>query len=104
MNSPATEPLKLGLRANWRQFWLLVIINAFVGAMLGLERTVVPLIASQEFRLASVTVTLSFIVSFGIVKALANLLAGRNSDRFGRKPLLGAGWLIGLPVPFIIML
>lgn len=96
--------LPLGLRANWQQFWLLVVINAFVGAMLGLERTVVPLIAAQEFKLASVSVSLAFIVSFGVVKAFANLFAGRNSDRFGRKPLLVAGWLVGLPVPFIIML
>ena len=96
-------PLQLGLRANWRQFTLLVIVNAFVGAMLGLERTIVPLIASEEFGLASVSVTLSFIVSFGIVKALANLFAGRNADRYGRKPLLVAGWLIGLPVPFLVM-
>lgn len=95
--------IPLGLRANWRQFWLLVLINAFVGAMLGLERTIVPLIAAQEFQLASVSITLSFIVSFGLVKAIANLFAGRNSDRFGRKPLLVAGWLVGLPVPFIIM-
>jgi MFS family permease len=80
-----------------------VLINAFVGAMLGLERAVVPLIASQEFGLVSVSVTLAFIVSFGVVKALANLFAGRSSDRIGRKPLLLAGWLIGLPVPFLIM-
>jgi MFS family permease len=103
MNTFETHPLPLGLRANWRQFSLLVLINAFVGAMLGLERTVVPLIASQEFKLASVSVTLAFIVSFGLVKALANLFAGRSSDRFGRKPLLVAGWLIGLPAPFLIM-
>jgi MFS family permease len=100
----ATQPVRLGLVANWRQFALLVVVNAFVGAMVGLERTVVPLIASDEFGLTSVSVTLSFIVSFGIVKALANLFAGRNSDRYGRKPLLVTGWLIGLPVPVIVML
>ncbi len=93
-----------GLRANWRQFWLLVLINAFVGAMLGLERAIVPLIAAQEFGVASVSVALSFIVSFGLVKAVANLLAGRAADRIGRKPLLVAGWLAGLPVPWIIIL
>ncbi len=93
----------LGLRANWRQFSLLLLINAFVGAMLGLERSVVPLIATREFRLDSISVILSFIVSFGIVKALANLYAGRQADRVGRKPLLVAGWVIGLPVPLIII-
>ncbi len=95
--------VRLGLAANWRQFTLLVIVNAFVGAMLGLERTIVPLIVSKDFGLTSVSVTLSFIISFGIVKALANLFAGRSADRFGRKPLLVAGWLIGLPVPFIVI-
>lgn len=99
-----TETIRLGLFANWRQFTLLVIVNAFVGAMLGLERTVVPMIAADEFGLTSISVTLTFIISFGIVKALANLFAGRNADRFGRKPLLVAGWLIGLPVPLIIIL
>ncbi len=101
MNS--RRPLRLGLAANWRQFTLLVTINAFVGAMLGLERTIVPLIAAKDFGLTSVSVTLSFIVSFGIVKALANLFAGRSADCFGRKPLLIAGWLIGLPVPLLVI-
>jgi MFS family permease len=95
---------QLGLSANWRQFSLLLLINAFVGAMLGMERTLIPLLADRVFGLASVSVTLSFIVSFGVVKALANLAAGRYSDRIGRKPLLVAGWLIGLPVPFLIIL
>lgn len=98
-----TASIRLGLLANWRQFTLLVIVNAFVGAMLGLERTLVPLIAADDFGLTSVSVTLTFIVSFGIVKALANLFAGRSADRVGRKPLLVAGWLIGLPVPLIVM-
>ncbi|HEX9842479.1 MAG TPA: MFS transporter, partial [bacterium] len=93
----------LGLRANWRQFALLMLVNAFVGGMVGLERTVVPLIAEQEFGLVSRTVILSFIVSFGLVKAVTNLAAGRFSDRIGRKPLLVAGWLIGLPVPLLII-
>jgi MFS family permease len=101
MNS---QSIQLGLLANWRQFTLLVIVNVFVGAMLGLERTIVPLIAADEFAFTSVSVTLTFIISFGIVKALANLFAGRNADRVGRKPLLVAGWLIGLPVPLIIIL
>ncbi len=98
------KTLQLGLAANWRQFTLLIIVNAFVGAMLGLERTLAPLIAADEFKLTSVSVTLTFIISFGIVKALANLFTGRNADRVGRKPLLVAGWLIGLPVPIIIIL
>ncbi len=93
----------LGLRANWAQFTLLIIVNAFVGAMVGLERTVVPLIAEADFGLVSKSLTLSFIVSFGIVKALANLFAGRLSDQLGRKRILVAGWLFGLPVPLLII-
>ncbi|OGO36515.1 MAG: MFS transporter [Chloroflexi bacterium RBG_16_57_11] len=95
--------ITLGLRANWRQFSLLVLINAFVGAMIGLERTIVPLIAEADFGLASRSIMLSFLVSFGIVKATANLFAGRMSDRLGRKPILVAGWLAGLPAPFLII-
>ena len=100
----ATAPaIRLGLRANWEQFSLLVVINAFVGGMVGLERTVVPLLAEHDFGLASRTIALSFIVSFGVVKALANLAAGRFSDRVGRKRILVAGWLFGLPVPLLII-
>jgi len=99
----APPPIRLGLGANWRQFTLLVAVNAFVGAMAGLERTVVPLIAQVDFGLVSKTVVLSFLVSFGIVKALANLFAGQLADRIGRKPLLVAGWLAGLPVPLLII-
>jgi MFS family permease len=91
------------LQANWQQFSLLVLVNAFVGAMVGLERTVVPLIAEADFGLTSKSLTLSFILSFGIVKALANLFAGRLSDRIGRKQILVAGWLFALPVPFLII-
>ncbi|MDQ5852604.1 MAG: MFS transporter [Chloroflexota bacterium] len=94
---------RLGLRANWRQFALLVVVNAFVGGMVGLERVVVPLLAEQDFGLASRAVILSFIISFGVVKALANLCAGWMSDRFGRKPILIAGWLAGLPVPLLVI-
>jgi MFS family permease len=94
----------LGLRANWRQFSLLVLINAFVGAMIGLERTVLPLIAEQDFGLASKSAALSFIVTFGLVKAATNVLAGRLGDRFGRKHVLVAGWLFGVPVPVLVML
>ncbi len=95
--------VQLGLRANWRQFTLLVIVNAFVGGMVGLERSIVPLLGQRVFGLASATAVLSFIISFGVVKALANLFAGRLSDRIGRKGVLVVGWLFGLPVPFLII-
>jgi MFS family permease len=104
LSPDATATIRLGLRENWRQFTLLVLVNAFVGGMVGLERTIVPLLAEADFGLASRTIALSFIVSFGVVKALANLIAGRFSDRIGRKQILIAGWLFGLPVPVIIML
>jgi MFS family permease len=94
---------RLGLGANWRQFTLLVVVNAFVGAMVGLERAVVPLIAEQEFGIVSRAAILSFIGTFGLVKAAANLFAGRLSDRVGRKRVLIAGWLAGVPVPFMVM-
>jgi MFS family permease len=97
------DRLELGLRANWRQFWLLVLVNAFVGAMVGLERTVLPLIAEQEFGLASRSAALSFIATFGIVKAITNLLAGRLGDKYGRRRILIAGWLIGAPVPLLVI-
>ncbi len=100
---PVHVPLALGLGANLGQFSLLVLINAFVGGMVGLERTVLPLIAEGEFGLTSKSAILSFIVSFGIVKAVANLLAGKYSDVVGRKRLLVLGWLFGLPVPFMVM-
>src|SRR5581483_6829420 len=93
----------LGLRENWRQFALLVVINAFVGAMVGMERTVLPLIAEGDFGIASRAFILSFLISFGIVKALANLFAGRFSDRVGRKRILVAGWLVGMPTPLLII-
>lgn len=93
----------LGLRANWGQFRLLVLVNAFVGAMVGLERTVLPLLAEAEFGLASRSAALSFIATFGVVKALSNFFAGRLSDRYGRRRVLLAGWLVGLPVPFLVM-
>lgn len=103
MNQATTTAIRLGLGANWRQFTLLVIVNAFVGAMVGLERTIIPLIAAEEFGVVSRTLILSFIVSFGIVKALANLIAGALGDRIGRKQLLVAGWLVGLPVSLMII-
>ena len=98
-----TGGIALGLRANWRQFSLLVLINAFVGGMVGLERTVVPLIGAEEFRITSTTLVVSFIVSFGVIKALANLVSGHLADVWGRKRVLVIGWLFGLPVPFIVM-
>lgn len=98
-----TTKLYLGLRENWQQFSLLVLVNAFVGAMVGLERTVLPLIAEADFGLAAKSVILSFLISFGLVKALANLFAGHLSDRWGRKRVLLVGWLFGLPVPLLIM-
>ncbi|GER84014.1 MFS transporter [Thermogemmatispora aurantia] len=101
--SEAPQP-QLGLRANWQQFTLLVIINAFVGSLVGIERTILPLLAAHDFGLASKTAILSFLISFGLVKALANLLAGRLGDRYGRKRILVAGWLVGLLVsPLIIV-
>lgn len=101
--APALTDRRLGLRENWEQFTLLVVINAFVGGMVGLERTVVPLIAEADFGHASATIALSFIAAFGLVKAISNLAAGRSSDRFGRKQVLVFGWIAGLPVPFLIM-
>ena len=98
----APAGIRLGLRENWRQFSLLVLINAFVGGMVGLERTVVPLIGAQEFNIASTTLITSFIVSFGVVKAFANLVSGHFADLYGRKHVLVVGWLVGLPVPFMI--
>jgi MFS family permease len=103
-NTPArVQSLQLGLRANWRQFSLLVLINAFVGSMVGLERTILPLLAEHDFGIASKTAILSFLVSFGLVKAAANLFAGHLGDRMGRKRILVLGWVIGLPVPLLII-
>ena len=100
----ATPSVRLGLKENLGQFALLVLVNAFVGGMVGLERTVVPLVGSQEFGLVLRTAIFSFIVSFGVVKALSNLLSGSLADSLGRKRVLVAGWVVGVPVPFLIML
>lgn len=94
--------MALGLRENRAQFWLLVLVNAFVGGMVGLERTLVPLIGTEEFRIASAVVVFSFIIAFGVVKALSNLASGVLADRFTRKSVLVAGWAVGLPVPFLL--
>ncbi|AWI58681.1 MFS transporter [Sinorhizobium fredii] len=103
--SAAESPpnIRLGLRENWSQFALLVLINAFVGGMVGIERTVVPLIGSEEFQIASTTLIVSFIASFGVVKAFANLVSGQMADLWGRKRVLVLGWLVGLPVPVMII-
>ena len=95
--------IRLGLRENLGQFSLLVLINVFVGMMVGLERTVVPLIGEKEFGLVSKTAIVSFIVSFGVTKAICNLFAARVSETAGRKKVLVTGWLFGVPVPFIII-
>ena len=96
-------PTRLGLRENAGQFSLLVLVNAFVGAMVGMERSILPAIAEQQFQLAARSAILSFIVAFGIAKALTNYFAGRLSDRFGRKHVLVAGWMVAAPVPFLLM-
>jgi MFS family permease len=96
-------PVRLGLRENLAQFSLLVVVNAFVGAMVGMERSILPAIAEADFRLAARSAILAFIVVFGVTKALTNYVAGRWSDRFGRKRVLVAGWLVAAPVPFLLM-
>jgi MFS family permease len=103
LRAGSAPPLRLGLRENLAQFMLLVAVNALVGATLGQERAVVPLLAEQVFGLSGFTGGLLFIVAFGLVKAATNLFAGIWSDRFGRKPVLLAGWLIALPVPAMLI-
>ena len=98
-----TDNIKLGLRENWLQFTILVIVNAFVGGMVGLERTIFPEFAESEFGIASTTAILSFIVAFGITKALTNYFTGKLANKFGRKNLLVLGWLFAIPIPFILM-
>ena len=98
-----TKQVHLGLKENWKQFTLLVIINAFVGGMVGLERSILPRIADVEFHIAAKTAILSFIIVFGIVKAITNYYTGALANKFGRKKLLVAGWIIGIPIPFILM-
>lgn len=97
------DHIKLGLKENLNQFILLVIVNAFVGGMVGLERSILPEIAEEEFHIAAKTAILSFIVVFGIVKALTNYFTGSLANKFGRKKLLVTGWIIGIPVPLILM-
>ncbi len=97
------RPVRLGLRANLPQFVLLVAVNAMVGGLVGQERTVLPLLAEAEFALDGYSAMLSFIVAFGVTKALTNYVAGALADRYGRRPVLLAGWLFGLPVPIMLI-
>ncbi|MFF7455635.1 MFS transporter [Kitasatospora sp. NPDC008115] len=101
---PVVRPgVRLGLRANLAQFTLLVAVNALVGGMLGQERTVLPLLADRTFHLSAYTAALTYIVAFGATKAATNFFAGALSDRYGRKPVLVAGWLLALPVPLLLI-
>lgn len=99
----ASRPIRLGLRANAGQFALLIGVNALVGGMIGQERTVLPLLATDVFGLTGFTAGLTFLFAFGVTKALTNLAAGALADRYGRKPVLVAGWLVGLPVPLLLI-
>src|SRR5215831_3976825 len=100
MTASVRPRIALGLRQNWQQFSLLVLVNAFVGGMVGLERTLVPLIGSETFHLASTVAVTSFIISFGVIKAITNLVSGQLADSWGRKKTLILGWMVGMPVPF----
>lgn len=94
--------IKLGLKENWQQFSLLIVVNMMVGGMVGLERTVVPLVGTEVFKIQSDVVVFSFIIAFGVVKAFTNLISGVLADKYTRKKVLIMGWLIGLPVPFLL--
>jgi MFS family permease len=97
------NPLQLGLKENWKQFAILVIVNAFVGGMIGMERSIFPQFAKLEFGVVSKTAILSFITAFGITKAIANYFTGKLANKYGRKKLLLLGWLIAIPIPFILI-
>lgn len=103
LTEPPPASVRLGLRENLAQFSLLVAVNALVGGMIGQERTVLPLLAEREFGLTAFTAGLTFIAAFGAVKAVTNFFAGTLSDRYGRKPVLVAGWIIGIPVPLLLI-
>lgn len=94
---------KIGLKENWKQFTILVIVNAFVGGMVGLERSIFPQFASTKFGIVSTTAILSFIIVFGVSKAISNYFTGRLANRFGRKNLLIAGWILALPIPLMLI-
>jgi len=98
-----TKHIKLGLKENWKQFTLLVIVNAFVGGMIGMERTIFPQFAELKYGVATTTAILSFITAFGITKAIANYYTGRLANKFGRRNLLLFGWLLAIPIPFILI-
>ena len=98
-----TKKVQLGLKENWKQFTILVIVNAFVGGMIGMERSIFPEYAKLEFGISSKTAILSFITAFGMTKAIANYYTGRLANKFGRKNLLLAGWMIALPIPFLLI-
>ena len=98
-----TDTIQLGLKENWQQFSLLLIVNAFVGGMIGLERTILPKLAEEEFNIVSTSLILSFIIVFGVSKAITNYFTGALANRVGRKNLLILGWIIAIPIPFILM-
>jgi MFS family permease len=102
-HSAIMENIQLGLRHNWKQFSLLLLINSFVGGMVGLERSILPQLAEQEFDIAAKSAILSFIIVFGIFKAVTNYYAGTLANKLGRKWLLVAGWIVAIPIPFILM-
>src|SRR5712692_2950606 len=98
------QAIRLGLRENWREFALLVVINAFVGGVVGVERSTLAPLAGHDFHIASRAAILSFLISFGLVKAASNFIAGGLADRFGRRTILLVGWVGALPVPLLIIL
>ena len=101
--NPRAGHIVLGLRENWQQFALLVGVNVFVGGMIGMERSILPVLAKDEFGIASKTVAVSFIATFALAKAVSNLAVGNLSQRFTRRRVLIVGWLFGAPVPFILI-
>jgi len=97
------QNIQIGLKENWKQFTILVFVNAFVGGMIGIERTIFPQFAELEFGIESKTAILSFITAFGITKAIANYFTGRLANKFGRRNLLLFGWVLAIPIPFVLI-